>query len=156
MWAWGGQSRCWSPGWEAPRPLNDVHIYLANPLRREARDLMATVGDGPTLDVTPGRPPAERIESRMSADAVLVSEYGCGALPDFEAALAAFGEETHLADAVLLRELRDRPGARAWPSAGWTGRSGTCRAWSSRRRRSRLRGSWRRRRHCAATRTSRG
>ena len=38
MWAWGGQSRCWSPGWEAPRPLNDVHVYLANPLRREARD----------------------------------------------------------------------------------------------------------------------
>ena len=107
MWAWGGQSRCWSPGWEAPRPLNDVHIYLANPLRREARELLATVGDGPTLDVTPGRARDERIESRLSADAVLVSEYGCGALPDFEAALAAFGEETHLADAVLLRELRD-------------------------------------------------
>jgi hypothetical protein len=107
MWAWGGQTRCWSPGWEAPRPLNDVHIYLANPLRREARDLMATVGEGPTLDVTPGRPPKERIESRMSVGAVLVSEYGCGALPDFDAALTTFGEETHLADAVLLRELRD-------------------------------------------------
>ena len=107
MWAWGGQSRCWSPGWDAPRPLNDVHIYLANPLRREARELMATVGDGPTLDVTPGRPAEERIESRLSADAVIVSEYGCGALPDFEAALAAFGAETHLADAVLLRDLRD-------------------------------------------------
>jgi len=107
MWAWGGQTRCWSPGWEAPRPLNDVHVYLANPLRREARELMATLGDGPTLDVTPGRPPQERIESEMSPGAVLVSEYGCGALPDFDAALAAFGEETHLADAVLLRELRD-------------------------------------------------
>jgi hypothetical protein len=107
MWAWGGQSRCWSPGWEAPRPLNDVHVYLANPLRREARDLMTTLGDGPTLDVAPCRPPNERIESRMSADAVLVSEYGCGALPDFDAALAAFGDEQHLADAALLRDLRD-------------------------------------------------
>jgi hypothetical protein len=107
MWAWGGQSRCWSPGWEAPQPLNDVHIYLANPLRQEARDLLLTVGDGPTLDVTPGRPPSDRIESRMSADAVLVSEYGCGALPDFDAALAAFGEEQHLADATLLRDLRN-------------------------------------------------
>jgi len=107
MWAWGGQSRCWSPGWESPRPLNDVHVYLANPLRREARTLLATLGDGPTLDVTPGRPPDERLESRLSGDAVLVSEYGCGALPDFEAALAAFGEEQHLADAALLRDLRD-------------------------------------------------
>jgi hypothetical protein len=107
MWAWGGQSRCWSPGWAAPRPLNDVHIYLANPLRREARDLLLTVGDGPTLDVTPGRAPADRIESRMCADAVLVSEYGCGALPDFDAALAAFGDEQHLADAALLRDLHD-------------------------------------------------
>jgi hypothetical protein len=107
MWAWGGQSRCWSPGWETPRPLNDVHIYLANPLRQEARSLLATVGDGPILDVTPGRPSDDRIESRMSADAVLVSEYGCGALPDFEAALAAFGDEQHLADATLLRDIRD-------------------------------------------------
>jgi hypothetical protein len=107
MWAWGGQSRCWSPGWEATRPLNDIHVYLANPLRREARDLMTALGDGPTLDVTPGRPPKERIASRMTAGAVLVSEYGCGALPDFDAALAAFGDEQHLADAVLLRDLRD-------------------------------------------------
>jgi hypothetical protein len=107
QWAWGGQSRCWSPGWEAPRPLNDVHVYLANPLRQEARTLLATLGDGLTLDVTPGRPSGERIESRLSADAVLVSEYGCGALPDFDAALAAFGDETHLADAGLLRELGD-------------------------------------------------
>jgi hypothetical protein len=107
MWAWSGQSRCWSPGWEAPRPLNDVHIYLANPLRRDARTLLATVGDGPTLDVTPGRSGSERIESRLAAGSVLVSEYGCGALPDFEAALAAFGDEQHLADAVLLRGLRN-------------------------------------------------
>jgi hypothetical protein len=107
MWAWGGQSQCWSPGWDAPRPLNDIHIYLANPLRREARDLLMTVGDGPVLDVTPGRSSSERIESRMSADAVLVSEYGCGALPDFDAALAAFGDEQHLADATLLHDLRD-------------------------------------------------
>lgn len=107
MWAWGGQSRCWSPGWDAPRPLNDVHIYVANPLRKETRKILATVGSGPTLDVTPGHPPAERIESRMAADAVLVSEYGCGALPDFDAALAAFEDEQHLSDAVLLRDLRD-------------------------------------------------
>jgi hypothetical protein len=107
MWAWGGQSRCWSPGWEAPRPLNDVHAYLASPLRRDAQRLLTTLGDGPTVDVTPSRPAAERIESRLSAGAVLVSEYGCGALPDFDAALAASGAEADLADAALLRELRD-------------------------------------------------
>ncbi|MCC7367271.1 MAG: hypothetical protein IT306_02545 [Chloroflexi bacterium] len=107
MWAWDGQSRCWSPGWESPRPLNDIHIYLANPPRREARNVLTSVGDGPILNVTPGRTAAEQVESRLTSDPVVVSEYGCGALPDFDAALAQFGDEEHLADAQLLRVLRD-------------------------------------------------
>ncbi|MCC6177500.1 MAG: hypothetical protein IT305_19550 [Chloroflexi bacterium] len=113
MWAWGGQSRCWSPGWEAPRPFNDLHIYLASPLRSEARHLLETVGDGSTMDVTPGRSGGERIESRLCSDAVLVSEYGAGGLPDFEAALGAFAaargphDAPELADERLIRSFRD-------------------------------------------------
>jgi hypothetical protein len=107
MWAWGGQSRCWSPGWESPRPLNDVHIYLASPLRTEARQILETVGEGPLLDVTPGRPARDRIESRLASDGVFVSEYGAGALPDFDAALAGFGDGRHLDDARLVAAFRD-------------------------------------------------
>jgi hypothetical protein len=107
MWAWSGQTRCWSPGWDAPRPLNDLHVYLANPLRGEARTLLTALGDGPTVNVTPGRHADERIETRLTSGAVLVSEYGCGALPDFDAGLDVFGEEHGLADAALLRDLRD-------------------------------------------------
>ena len=97
MWAWGGQSRCWSPGWESPRPLNDVHIYLGSPLRTEARQILETVGDGAVLDVTPGHPPgigSSRVWRRM---ACWSAKYGAGGLPDFDAALASFGDERHLA-----------------------------------------------------------
>ena len=46
MWAWGGQSRCWSPGWDAPRPLNDVHIYLANPVITAPQSVRACTSGG--------------------------------------------------------------------------------------------------------------
>ena len=106
-WAWAGRARCRSPGDAGPRPLGDVHVYLASPLRRKARRLLETIGARPDLDVTPDRPRAERITTPLAGGRVFVSEYGCGGLPNFDAELARYGDEQNLADAGLLRAFRD-------------------------------------------------
>jgi hypothetical protein len=105
MWSWPGTSRVWSPGSAEPTPLNDVHIYVANPLRSDSANLLRGVGRAPAVETVVGV--ADSPSSTLASGKVFVSELGTGGLPCFDVVVRGFRGQRQLADARRLRAFRD-------------------------------------------------